>query len=379
MYFITVKQPPIYHQMTLEEFLFGGTTGSTLINPNIANTKTYKRNQISSQLRERVDVGYLIGKLEAFNERTGYLREKKPEELYETFYIPKHSGGYRRIDAPKPDLMTALRQLKDIFEGDFGSLYHTSAFAYVKKRSTLDCVKRHQKNESKWFLKLDLHDFFGSTTPEFVINMFRMVFPFCLVLEDERGMEEFKKAISLAFLNGGLPQGTPISPTITNIMMIPVDYTLSNTLRDYKNNRYVYTRYADDFLISSQYNFRFKDIEEYVTKVLSGFGATFKLNTKKTRYGSSNGANWNLGVMLNKDNEITIGSKKKRQFEVSLNAFAKDEINGNPWSLEDIQRLEGFRSYYRMVEGETIDKIVNHVSSKCGVDIIKLIKDRLRA
>lgn len=378
MYYITVKQPPMYHQMTLEEFLFGEATTS-LISNNISNTRTYLCEEISDKLKDRIDVNYLIMKLKQFNERAEALHNKSVEDLYETFYIPKHSGGYRRIDAPKPDLMLALRTLKEIFENDFGALYHTSAFAYIKRRSTLDCVKRHQRNESKWFLKLDLSDFFGSTTQDFVMKMFGMIFPFCEVLKEEEGREAFSRAISLAFLNGGLPQGTPISPTITNIMMIPVDHVLSNSLRDFKHNRYVYTRYADDFLISSKYSFKFKDIEEYVTKVLASFGAGFRLNKKKTRYGSANGSNWNLGVMLNKDNEITIGSKKKRQFETSLFAFAKDEQNGNPWSLEDIQRLEGFRSYYRMVEGETIDKIVGHVGNKCGVDIMKLIKDRLSA
>ena len=35
---------------------------------------------------------------------------------YETFHIPKHSGGMRRIDAPKPELMALFRDIKDIFE-----------------------------------------------------------------------------------------------------------------------------------------------------------------------------------------------------------------------------------------------------------------------
>lgn len=49
--------------------------------------------------------------------------------------------------------MDALRRLKTMLEEDFHVLYHTSAFAYIKKRCTVDAVKRHQKNESKWFGK----------------------------------------------------------------------------------------------------------------------------------------------------------------------------------------------------------------------------------
>ena len=102
--------------------------------------------------------------------------------------------------------------------------YHTAAFAYVKKRSTVDAVKRHQKNSSKWFAKLDLHDFFGSTTLDYAISMFSMVFPFSEIVKEPQGEEALRTAMSLAFLNGGLPQGTPISPLITNVMMIPVDF-----------------------------------------------------------------------------------------------------------------------------------------------------------
>ena len=373
-YYIVVKQPPMYHQMTLEEFLFG--SGETwVINPNVSNTKTYERDVVPEKMLDMVNVNHLIDKLHEFNGYTEDLRGQKQEDLFRTFYIPKSSGGFRRIDAPQPMLMNALRCLKAIFEEDFGALYHTSAFAYIKNRSTIDAVKRHQKNESKWFLKLDLHDFFGSTTPEFVMKMFGMVFPFSEVLKREEGKAEFEKAISLAFLNGGLPQGTPISPIITNIMMIPIDFALSKTFRDFNKTRHIYTRYADDFLISSRYNFRFRDAENEVKRVLSEFGAPFELNSKKTRYGSSNGSNWNLGVMLNSQNQITVGSKKKRRFEAALSSFVMDTKNGEVWPLEDVQRLEGLRSYYKMVEGETIDKIVAHIGKKYGVNVVALIKE----
>ena len=179
MYYITVKQSPVYHQMTLEEFLFGSDVGNQVINPNLTNTKTYQFEQISSKFLDRVDVPNLMQKLVMFNEQTAELRAKPRHELYREFYIPKKSGGLRKIDAPEPELMDALRRLKTIFEEDFKALYHTSAFAYIKQRSIIDCMKRHQANESKWFGKYDLSHFFGSTTPEFVLKMFSMVF--CIV------------------------------------------------------------------------------------------------------------------------------------------------------------------------------------------------------
>lgn len=380
MFYITVMQPPMYRQMTLEEFLFEvDTKPQAMINPNLTNTRTYEVERISEKFLERFDVAKLVTKLSQFNDSTEELRAKPRKELYRTFHIPKKSGGLRKIDAPNPELMDALRRLKTIFEEDFKALYHTSAFAYVKHRSTVDAVKRHQANESKWFGKYDLSNFFGSTTIDFAIKMLGMVFPFSEVVKSTVGERELRKAIELAFLDGGLPQGTPISPLITNIMMIPVDYKLANGFRDFNHQRFVYTRYADDFLVSSKYTFSFREVEKFIVDTLKSFGAPFTIKSEKTRYGSSAGSNWNLGVMLNKDNEITVGHKKKRQFQAMLASYIMDKKNGKDWDKSDVQTMEGYRNYYRMIEGDTIDKMVAHIGEKFGVDVVQLIKDDLRA
>lgn len=386
MIYIVVKQPPIYHQMTIEEFLFSDVYKSPVINRTQTNTRTYEVTTVSDRLNF-IDIDNCIQKLEAFNEATRDLHNVERKSLYREFYIPKKSGGLRKIDAPEGELMDALRRLKTIFEEDFGALYHTSAFAYVKGRSTLDAVKRHQSNESRWFAKYDLSNFFGSTTKEFVLKMFSMVYPFSEVIMDNHGLEELSYAIDLAFLDGGLPQGTPISPLITNIMMIPVDFMLTKGFRNFQytnrngeeaRNYCVYTRYADDFIVSSKYDFDFRKAEAYIVDVLKSFDAPFTIKEQKTRYGSSAGSNWNLGVMLNKDNKITVGHKKKKRFQAMLTSFVLDTKNGNPWPLEDVQQLEGYRNYYKMVEGDAIDCIVNHLGKKFDVDIVKLIKDTLK-
>ena len=62
-----------------------------------------------------------------------------------------------------------------------------------------------------------------------------------------------------------------------------------------------------------------------------------------------------------------------------LASYVMDSKNGVSWDKSDIQVMEGYRNYYRMVEGEAIDRIVEHVGEKYGVDIVKMIKNDLRA
>ena len=292
MIYVTVKASPAVQQMTLEELLFGSPDISRFtVDENTPITRTYTMSEPSERLLKLCDADALTLKLLRFNQSVAALREKSRRDLYSEFYIPKKSGGLRRIDAPNDELMDALRRLKTIFENDFHALYHTSAFAYVRGRSTIDAVKRHQQNQSRWFAKYDLSNFFGSTTLGFVMNMFSMIFPFSEVCRSPIGKAQLERALELAFLDGGLPQGTPISPLITNIMMIPADHLLSNELRDHNKQHFVYTRYADDFIISSQYDFSFREIEDFIRTCLQHFGAPFTIKPEKTRYGSSAGKN----------------------------------------------------------------------------------------
>lgn len=380
MVYIVVKQSPMYKQMNIEDLLFGSVCDNLLISKNIGNTKTYCLEELPEKLHRAINKGALINKLKEFNQSVDHLRTVDRAKLYYSFLIPKKTGGTRRIDAPNPELMDALRSLKTLFETSFGAkvLYHTSAFAYIEGRSTIDAVKRHQANESRWYAKFDLSNFFGNTTMEFTMQQLSMIFPFSEIIKIPEGRVELEKALDLAFLNGGLPQGTPISPLITNIIMIPIDFKLKKALRDFDGKYHVYTRYADDFIISSRYDFNFRNVERLIADTIIEFGAKFTLKPEKTRYGSTAGRNFNLGVVVTADNRITIGSRKKRQYKMLLNNFVMDSLSGNMWATEDVQHLHGIRSYYRMVEGDVIDQITKFIGDKHGVDIPQMIKEQLR-
>ena len=201
------------------------------------------------------------------------------------------------------------------------------------------------------------------------MSMLCMTYPFCEFVRIDYGCKEIlEKALSLCFLRGGLPQGTPTSPMLTNAMMIPIDHAISKMCHEYAPHL-CYTRYADDILISSQYSFRWSDVQGRIILILEKFGAPFTLHPDKTRYGSSAGRNWNLGVMLNADNRITIGHEKKKVFKAMVFQFMTDDMNGKPWNVEDVQHFLGLVSYYRMVERENIDDILATYSQKFNKDV----------
>lgn len=373
MVYITKFQNPQYHQLSIEELLFGEADIHSVIKSNLGNTYTQRHDTTPDRERNAFDVENAIRLLEYYITKYKDLYDAKREELYSTFYIPKKSGGLRRIDAPNDELKAALKEYAEVLKSNFGAKHHTAAFAYVEHRNPLEAVKRHQANESRWFFKSDFSNFFGNTTLDFTMSMLNMIYPFNLIMESRLGQEVLRKFFDLGFLNGGLPQGTPLSPMLTNLIMIPIDHELLNSFRDFNGGHYIYTRYADDILISNRYDFKPKEIENYIRTVLAQFGAPYEIKPQKTRYGSSSGSNWNLGLMLNKDNKITVGYKNIKRFKCMIFNYMTDAVKGVAWSYEDMQQLNGIYSYYKSVEGESLDEIIKHESdtvlAKTGVRI----------
>lgn len=298
--------------------------------------------------------------------------EDNYETQYYEFKIPKRTGGLRTIDAPNTDFKMALSKVKDIFEQNIKCLAHNSAYAYTKQRSVLDALKIHQANQSQWYLKIDLTNFFPNCTPELVYTQLKQLYPFYYF--SEKYNELLKKIIKTCSLRNGLPQGTPISPLFTNLIMVPYDYTINNALKRGIGEHWVYTRYADDILISSKSDFDWKKLES----VLAMYLKPFQIKHEKTRYGSRAGSNWNLGLMLNKDNNITLGSNRKRTINAMLNNFIRDTQNNTPWNRDDIYQLQGYLSYLKQIEPDYYNYMVQKYEAKYNVqDCMKLIQNNL--
>lgn len=347
-----------------------------------AHVRTYYSKDIPQKLLKGCNADYLIDVLKKFNERWEHLYSDTKKH-YRKFFIPKKTGGMREINAPDDELMTCLRELKNLLVKKFGASHHAAAFAYINDRSTIDAVSVHQRNKSKWFLKLDLSKFFPSTTLDFTMSMLSRIYPFGIIMMRKDGEAELRKALSLGFLDGGLPMGTPLSPMLTNLIMIPFDYEFSRYLRslykpennsDGKGRMFVYTRYADDMDISCRIGFRWGEVVHKIREIFMHFGAPYKVNEEKTHYGSVHGKNWMLGVVLNGEHQMTIGHHKKEQFRAILTNYSKDRLAGITWPNDQLQWVNGLLSYYRMVNKSSINNVIKSVGAKHGFDVEAAIK-----
>lgn len=293
-----------------------------------------------------------------------------PKE-YNHFTIPKKTGGRRSIDEPSPSLRMRQERIKRRIIDDVLPLAHTAAYAYRRGRSTKHCRMRHQLNKSKWFLHLDVKNFFGSLDKEFVMRMICMVYPYSEL--SERRKEKLALIMDYCFLNNGLPQGTVISPALSNLCMIPFDCEISKLLAE---KGYVYTRYADDIEISRKKYFDPHEPIGIVYEVLDMLDAPLVLKQEKTHYGSIAGRNWGLGLMLNKDNKLTIGHEKHKKLKAELFNLLMDAKNNkdNLCNLKDrAGKLQGKLSYFKHIESDYEKYIVEKLEKKVGITLKSIL------
>jgi len=320
--------------------------------------------EIPESILLKSNIKGMLNALKSFNDRLNPEFLRNPNRYYHVYSIPKRQPGkFRTIMEPMMSLRNVQSELLRLLES-FGVFYHTSAFAYIKKRNTKKEVERHQKNKSEWFLKLDFSDFFGSITLDYLMQVCREVFPFSEICKLEEGEETLRHALSICFLRKndqfiGLPQGTTISPFLSNLVMLPFDYFMTRLCRNKDNSHKipvcVYTRYADDIHISSKKYFMFKPIIETMQAWINEQHAPFMLNYEKTRFGNNKGKNWILGLMLNKDNQITIGWRAKKNMRAWIHNLLTQKENP---SAEEINKIVGTLNYYRMIEPDIVNQLL---------------------
>lgn len=299
------------------------------------------------------------------------------DKEYTTFRIPKASGGYRTINAPSERLKDRQRLIVNHLQNHCKILETPWAYAYVKGLSAIDALRKHQENQSKWFLKLDIKDFFPSCTQTKVLDTLRHIFPICSWNEaDKLALDELLIEHCFFGDNPHLPQGAVTSPFLSNLVMVPHDWKIADILRNAQNHglpkqKYVYTRYADDIIISSKGQFDWHIMQRLIQEQLT---PEFILKAEKTRYGSSAGRNWNLGCMLNVDNNITIGHKQKEEWKRKMMDIIIRFNNNAPIPLAERQQLMGLLSYYRSIEPDYFNYLIRHYHEKYQVNFETIIK-----
>ena len=211
-----------------------------------------------------------------------FINPKRSGSSYRTFSIPKKSGGERAISAPVKMLKSFQRYVGILLQAYYDAPDCVTGF--VPEKSIVDNANHHIG--MRYIFNIDLKDFFPSITQARVWGALKTR-PFCFpekvasaiaglccieVVETIENGTEKKRYV--------LPQGSPCSPILTNIVCHNLDWKLSGLARRFHLN---YSRYADDISFSS--DIYLYDADGVFMKELRRIinGQNFSINEKKTR------------------------------------------------------------------------------------------------
>lgn len=177
-----------------------------------------------------------------------YVLYKIPDAAkYTEFKIPKKDGGDRVIQAPIEELKVLQQHLSSLLQNCLAEI--TSAKTYgrnlshgFRRKHSIVTNARNHKNR-RFVFNVDLKDFFPS------IN-FGRVQGFFIKSNDFQLDPKIATIIAqIACHKGALPQGSPASPVISNLIGHVMDTRLVKLA---KKHGCAYSRYADDLTFSTR-------------------------------------------------------------------------------------------------------------------------------
>ena len=282
--------------------------------------------------------------------------------------IPKPSGGTRLLGIPTVldrFIQQAIAQeLNLIYDENFSE----NSFGFRPRRAAKDAIKKAESyiNEGyRWVVDIDLEKFFDK------VNHDILMYKLSKDIKDKRVLKLIRKYLqSGIMINGivvsneeGTPQGDPLSPLLSNIMLDELD-------KELEKRGHRFCRYADDCNIYVKSKRAGERVMENITSFIEG-KLKLKVNINKSaveRPWKRKFLGFTLGIMFGK----AYSSISKQSLRKHKDKLREILSRSNPMTLEQrIIKLNqvniGWINYYGIAKCKGI-----------AVQLDKWIKLRLR-
>lgn len=260
------------------------------------------------------------------------------DKHYNTYYLPKKSGGKRIINCPGKNLKTIQRWILINYLDKLE--VNKRANGFVKERG----IKRNAlfHLNKKYILTIDIKNFFPSITQKQVFE----------TLNEHFKEKDFSlKIAKLCTYQRRLPQGAPTSPVLSNLVFKKID----DEIMQFCNSELInYSRYADDLTFSSDNKSSLQYLYKYLNDLL--YKNNFNINKKKTRYLSGKGKMSITGISIN-TGIPKVNSKLKRKVRTELHHYIiKDQ-------QQNLNKIAGYISFISSIEDDYFKKINDYIEN----------------
>jgi RNA-directed DNA polymerase len=291
-----------------------------------------------------------------------YNRRVSEVNHYIKFYVPKKSGGKRLISAPMPRLKAVqhwiLQNILNCVK------VHTAVNGFANGKSIVTNANVHAGNA--FVLNMDVKDFFPSVPYSRVKRLLQKlgysekIASILALLCTEAPTNEVELDGKRYFVQKGqrvLPQGSPASPALTNIICYRLDCRLQGLANKLQCT---YTRYADDISFSGGESVNTQQLIWRIKKILQDEGFTAhpdKIKLMKKGYRQEV-----TGVIVNK--QMNVPREKRRAFRALLHQLKNGSSNTLHWGKGQLfPGMIGYLNYLNMVNANTALKYKNEVKA----------------
>ena len=285
--------------------------------------------------------------------------ELKPEEHYSPV-------RWNRRTIYKPS--KKLKEFHSFLNGfllEHLSVNQSVSFAYRKGATLLQAVVPH--SHSRAFYQTDLERFFDSITSDLVRSALESA-----VTPVSDLTEHIDHILGLLTINGKLPIGYSTSPILSNACLLGFDERLASIS---KERQWIYTRYADDIIISADDRQTIEGASEVIESCLAAeLGDGFTLNPSKSKLTTIGRKVKLLGLVILPNGAIAIDRDVRNKIESWLHFYVSDrsrlakifEEERGEGMEEGLQRLSGLVSYAYAADPSYLEKL----RAKFGTTVI---------
>lgn len=265
--------------------------------------------------------------------------------------IPKPGGGIRKLGVPTVldrFIQQAICQVMGpLFDPDFSE----HSYGFRPGRSAQDAVLRareHQRAGKRWVVDLDLKAFFDEVDHDVLMGRVRRK------VKDKRLNRLIVRYLKAGALIGevlepaekGTPQGGPLSPLLSNILLDDLD-------KELERRGHAFCRYADDCVIYVRSRRSGERVLASVTRYVEG-----KLNLKVNRQKSAVERPWNrvfLGYSFthHRNPKIRVPAESVRRLRGKVKELCRKGRGRNPsrFIRETLNPvLRGWITYFAQAE-----------------------------
>lgn len=255
--------------------------------------------------------------------------------------IPKAGGKKRRLGIPTVVDRLVQQCISQVLEPIYEHQFEDNSYGFRPKRGAHQALEKaiDYLNEGHVYcVNFDLEKFFDTVSHSKLIDLLSRT------IKDNRVISLIHKYLNAGVIvtgkyektTAGVPQGGPLSPLLSNIMLTEMDKELSR-------RGHPYVRYADDCLIFCKSMRSAQRIRESMTKFIEG-KLHLKVNHEKTIAGSIRGIKY-LGYsfyLRNGEWRLTLHPTTEAKLRSRLR-----EITGRSNGFGYSRRKEELRLYLR--------------------------------